>query len=172
MTEQLLNDWPGLTKQALNICEELNVRGLFDTNVNKRQFKALVKTACVKANNDELKQELHAYKKMAAIRDEIEQGNSYFFKETLFNVRTIFKFRVDMFQAKLNFKNNPQYREEKFLCDSCESEVDNNTHVLHCYSYAELREDKDLNNDVHLAQYLQKVAIGIQPYIRDVGLVV
>ena len=75
----------------------------------------------------------------------------------MFNVRTIFKFRVDMFQAKLNFKNNPQYREEKFLCDSCESEVDNNTHVLHCYSYAELREGKDLNNDVHLAQYLQKV---------------
>ena len=67
MTEQLMNDWPGLTKQALNICEELNVRGLFDTNVNKRQFKALVKTACLKANNDELKQELHAYKKMAAI---------------------------------------------------------------------------------------------------------
>ena len=44
-----------------------------------------------------------------------------------------------------------------YQSDSCMSEVDENTHVLYCPSYAELRENKNMNDDNHLAQYLQKV---------------
>ena len=43
------------------------------------------------------------------------------------------------------------------MCDSCMSQIDVNTHVLHCPAYAALRQDRDLNKDVHLAQYLQQV---------------
>ena len=43
------------------------------------------------------------------------------------------------------------------MCDSCESKVDDLSHVLFCPSYAALREDKRLNNDSDLANYLQKV---------------
>ena len=157
MTEQLKNDWPGLTKIASDISNELNVQGLFDHRINKKQFKQSVKKACIRASDDELKCQLNSYKKMSAIRDEITKGNGYFYNETLFNARRLFRFRVDLFEAKLNFKNNPQYRAEKYLCDSCESEIDQNTHVLFCSSYSALREGKDLNNDAHLAQYLQSV---------------
>ena len=94
---------------------------------------------------------------MSALRDELKKGNGYFFNETLSNARTIFRFRVELFEAKINFKNKPEYQKEKFLCDSCESEVDHNSHVLFCESYSSLRQDKDLNNDLHIAEYLQKV---------------
>ena len=57
----------------------------------------------------------------------------------------------------MNFKNNPEYKKEHYLCDSCMSQIDENTHVLYCPSYSMLRENKNLNDDTHLAQYLQKV---------------
>ena len=157
MNEQLLNDWQGLTKQAIQICEELNVSGLFDSRVSKRQFKVTVRKACQKYNDIELTNQINTYKKMSAIRDEVEKGNSYFFNEDLQTVRTVFRFRVDLFEAKYNYKNKQEYKKENYMCDSCMSQIDQNTHVLHCPVYATLRQDRNLNNDVHLAQYLQKV---------------
>ena len=62
-----------------------------------------------------------------------------------------------MIEAKMNFKSKPSYIREKFLCDSCESEVDTNSHVLYCESYKELREGKDISCDRDLAIYLRKV---------------
>ena len=96
-------------------------------------------------------------KKMSALRDEITKGNNYFYSESLFNARTIFRFRVDLFEAKSNFKHKPDYKKEKYLCDSCESEIDVNTHVLFCPSYSMLREERNLHDDGDLANYLQKV---------------
>ena len=93
--------------------------------------------------------------KMTAIRDEVTKGNNYMFKETLQKVRTLCRFRADLFEAKSNYKN--KFKNEGLLCDSCESEVDQNTHVLFCFAYAPLREGKCLNNDSDLAEYLSKV---------------
>ena len=92
---------------------------------------------------------------MSAMRDEVRKGNSYFFNETLKNVRTIFRFRADLFESKLNYKN--MYRDGNYLCDSCESESDDSTHVLFCPAYATLRQNKSLNCDLDLANYLQSV---------------
>ena len=115
----------------------------------------MVKKACSKQNDEDLKNQIKSYKKMSAIQDEVSKGNEYFFKETLTNVRTLFRFRVDLFEAKMNFKN--KYRNEGFICDSCESKVDQNTHVLFCSAYAKLRDGKSLNCDSDLAEYLGKV---------------
>ena len=107
--------------------------------------------------------QISTYKKMSAIRDEVKKGNSYFFKEALKNVRTHFRFRVDLYESKMNFKNKPEYKAEKYLCDSCESETDVSTHILFCPSYSVLREQKNLNNDRYQANYLKQVLeIGTQ----------
>ena len=84
-------------------------------------------------------------------------NNEVFCISSTLPVRTIFKFRVDLFEAKYNFKNKHEYKKENYMCDSCMSQIDHNTHVLYCPAYATLRQDRNLNNDVHLAQYLQKV---------------
>ena len=142
---------------ADKICKELEISGLYDPQVNKKQFKLAVKKACKLKSEREILAQIQSYKKMAAIKDEVQKGNTYFFTETLKNARTLFKFRVDMYESKMNYKNKPEYKAEKYLCDSCESEVDLSTHVLYCPSYASLRENKSLNNDSDLALYLQKV---------------
>ena len=47
-------------------------------------------------------------------------------------------------------------------CDSCQSSIETQDHVLWCLSYSTIREDKDISNDNDLANYLKQVLI-----IRD-----
>ena len=157
LDEQLSNDWDGLSKVAKQIEEELEISGVFNADVRKQSYKKVVKEACHKKNDESISNSINQYKKMSALRDELNKGNEYFFKDSLKDVRTLFRFRVDLFEAKKNFKNKKEYRDEKYLCDSCESEVDENTHVLHCRAYKDLREGKSMNNDEELCEYLQRV---------------
>ena len=126
-------------------------------NVTKAQFRKQVRESCRKVNDEELKQRISEYKKMKALKDEITKGNEYFFNQSLQNVRTLFRFRVELFPAKMNFKHNSEFKQEKYLCDSCQTQSDENTHVLYCESYKALREGLDVNNDSHLAWYLKQV---------------
>ena len=43
------------------------------------------------------------------------------------------------------------------MCDSCQSSVVENTHVIYCPSYKALREGRKLDEDTDLAMYLQEV---------------
>ena len=130
------NNWPGLSKIANNVMEELNITGVFYIRESKNEFKKKVKDICTKENDKSLKQMIDQYKKMKAMRDEIVKGNEYFFKESLGNIRTLFRFRVELFDAKGNFKNKKEVKEKgSLLCESCEKEVDENTHVLYCIAY-------------------------------------
>ena len=149
----------GLVADAVKISELLNVDGLFDEGISRNYFKSIVKKACIKASDNQLREEIQKYKKLSSLRDDVKKGNQYFFNETLQNARTLFRFRSEMFEAKINFKNKKEYKIEKYLCDSCESQIDVNTHVLFCPSYAELREGRDLHNDTDLAYYLQRVLV-------------
>ena len=138
--------------------EEFNITGVFDITESKKEFKKKVKDICTKENDKSLKQMISQYKKMKAMRDEIVKGNTYFFKESLRNIRTLFRFRVELFDAKGNFKNKKEVKEKgSLLCESCEKKVDENTHILYCSAYKELREGKSINNDTELCEYLQKV---------------
>ena len=82
------------------------------------------------------------------------KGNNYFFEQNLENIRSIFRFRIEMFEAKMNFKQKKEYKDEDYLCDSCQTKIDENTHVLYCEAYKSLREGLDVNNDSQLAWYL------------------
>ena len=55
----------------------------------------------------------------------------------------------------MNFKN--KYKQGGLNCDSCESESDSTTHILNCPTYSLLRENKSLNSDRDLCEYLKKV---------------
>ena len=57
----------------------------------------------------------------------------------------------------MNFHSDEHYRKELWKCDSCQSAIDTQSHVLWCRAYVKLRENKDLNNDQDIDQYLQEV---------------
>ena len=72
LSEQLKNNWGGLSEVGIKICNSLGIYGLFDPLVSKKQFKQTVnKKACSIANDNELKAQIQSYKKMVAMKDEI-----------------------------------------------------------------------------------------------------
>ena len=59
--------------------------------------------------------------------------------------------------TKFNYKNEPANRGSLWLCHSCQSSIETQSHVLWCPAYAELREGKDIYNDNDLIEYIKKV---------------
>ena len=56
----------------------------------------------------------------------------------------------------MNQKSNPEYARKLWLCDDC-GNVDSQSHIMWCPSYATLREELDINNDVDVVHYFQRV---------------
>ena len=44
-------------------------------------------------------------------------------------------------------------------CDSCQSEIDSQSHVMVCEAYKTLREGKNINDNKDITEYLMKVAL-------------
>ena len=81
-------------------------------------------------------------------------------------IQNLFKVEIKLLKfacnVKFNYKNDQQNSRELWKCDSCQSSIETQDHVLWCPAYATIREDKDISNDNDLANYLKQVLI-----IRD-----
>ena len=87
-----------------------------------------MKKACQEKNEQSIFSQIQNYK-MSALRDEIVKGNGYFYNENLKNARILFRYRVELYEVKMNFKNKSEYKmDDRYLCNSCESET--NSHIL------------------------------------------
>ena len=64
---------------------------------------------------------------------------------------------IELSYMKRRWTIKNKYKSEGYLCDSCESESETNSHILFCPSYALIRQNKDLNSDRDLADYLHRV---------------
>ena len=62
-----------------------------------------------------------------------------------------------MFDCKMNSMNNPAYKNEMWMCDSCESCIDSQSHILYCPAYEKLREGKNLSSDEDIVTYFREV---------------
>ena len=62
-----------------------------------------------------------------------------------------------MFPCKMNFSSSECFKAQIWMCDSCQTQIDSQSHVLFCPAYSKLREDKDINNDKDIAKYLSQV---------------
>ena len=69
----------------------------------------------------------------------------------------MFRVNSGLFPCKMNFRSDPRYSRELWLCDSCESQVDSMSHVTVCPAYQQLREGKDIGSDKDLVEYMTAV---------------
>ena len=82
---------------------------------------------------------------------------------TVLDARVNFSIRSSMFPAKLNYSSDPKNSAELWQCSSCMSgKIDSMSHILVCDAYADLRKDRDINNNTDLVNYMKSVLI-----IRD-----
>ena len=62
-----------------------------------------------------------------------------------------------MLNIKFNYKNDKLNAKELWNYDSCQSAIETQDHIIWCPAYADLREDKSLNNDNDLIVYFKEV---------------
>ena len=58
--------------------------------------------------------------------------------------------------VKMNYKGDPLYEKQLWKCDQC-CKMSSENHVIWRSGFSHLRENKDLNNDKDLCQYLHDV---------------
>ena len=71
--------------------------------------------------------------------------------------RINFKIRTEMLNFKFNYKSDPKNSACLWNCDSCQSAIETQDHILWCPSYSELREGKNLKSDKDIIEYFDKV---------------
>ena len=84
-------------------------------------------------------------------------------KEILSNTNIVqariqFSERVNMFYCKMNYQNDPVFKEQCWTCDSCQSAIDDMAHVMVCPAYQPLRQEKDMNLESDILEYLVAVS--------------
>ena len=85
------------------------------------------------------------------------ERKAYVSEMTMADARLNFKLRTHMLDVKFNYKNDKKYASELWKCDSCQTDIESQNHVLWCPVYKDLREGKDINNNKDLIEYMKKV---------------
>ena len=85
------------------------------------------------------------------------ERQSYFKEMNVIDIRIMFRIRTKMVPAKFNFKNMKNYSRELWKCDSCETAIESQSHILWCPAYQQFRAGKNLKSDKDLVQYMKKV---------------
>ena len=129
--------------------------------VSKNQFKTQVKKAIRNECENSLKDDMKSLNKLKTgpMPNESFEKKSYITDLLPLNAKELFKYRSRMPNIKFNYKNDKQFMQDLWKCDSCQTCIESQNHVLFCPSYSTLREDKNLDSDEDLSDYLKKVLI-------------
>ena len=145
------------------MCEILKDLGLPDItskerSMSKKQWKSLVKRTILTKNEEEIKVKLKKYSKLKddSIVDENFDKKSYLKSLNLMDSRLMYRIRSKTTGAKMNQKSDEDYSNELWKCEDC-GNVDTQSHILWCPSYAPLREDKNISEEKDLVDYFREV---------------
>ena len=91
---------------------------------------------------------------------EIFETKDYLKSMNVEDARVNFSLRSKMFDAKFNYRHNPKYAAQLWICGSCENgQIESQQHILHCDAYSDLRKDKDIGKVQDLVEYMKNVLI-------------
>ena len=157
--EQNKHGWPGLVAECKDIMKEWKVEDISKTEdtVSKSQWKNMIKKEAKIQNGKHLCETIKKSSKLEIMKQEIYEEKSYISDMKMHDARVNFSLRSRMFNCKMNYLNNPVFKAEMWRCDSCQSCVDSQSHILYCPAYQQLREGKSLSSDQDIVSYFKEV---------------
>ena len=157
-SEQVKYGFPGLAREAESMCQELDLPNIVRVNVDKQEWKGLVKRMAVKKHSEQLDKELEeGYSKLKDIRHEGFGCKEYLETKVIEKARMAFQIRTKMLDFKANYKNDYKYKAEKWKCEACGEEMETQAHVLQCLEYSKLREGRNMEEMEDQILYFQEV---------------
>ena len=160
---QIKFKFPGLTQECIELIKELGLPNIMSENdrekISKLKWKQLIKKAIMEKCESELKSEILKLKKLknGPMESETLKTKHYLKTNKLKDARILFKYRSKMLDFKFNYKNDVIYSKEMWSCDSCQSAIESQDHILWCPAYVDLREGKSINEDKDLIAYFAAV---------------
>ena len=159
-SEQLNSGWPGLLRDCENILERWDVPNILHENhqLSKYQWKTIINKEA-KIQNGKLLADMmkNGYSKLEVMKREAYEEKTYLKEMPMYNARINFSLRARTFPCKMNTMNNPKFKADMWRCDSCESCIDSQSHILYCPAYKELREGRTLSSDDDIVSYFRDV---------------
>ena len=157
--EQKNGGWPGLVAEGVQISRDWNIPDISepDIQISKLEWKNVVKKEAKNQNSKLLSDMIKKSSKLEEIKDEEYCEKKYLTEMNMHDARIHFSLRSRMFKCKMNFLNTPQFRAEMWRCDSCQSCIDSQSHILYCPAYQQLREGKTLTSDQYIVTDFKEV---------------
>ena len=154
--EQSDHGWPGLVTECGENLKQWNLKDIFE-KCTKSQWKNSVKKEAKVQNEDKLRKLIKKSSKLEIMKGESYGEKSYISDMKMQDARVKLSLRSRMYECKMNFLNNPVFKAEMWRCDSCQSCVDSQSHILYCPAYQQLREGKSLSSDQDIVSYFKEV---------------
>ena len=152
--EQVKNHWPGLASESVQLCNDLDLPNITTTVISQDEITRSI----AQGNKSELVKEMEKSSKIKDLVYEEYGRKEYLENYNITEARIKFSQRSGMFPCKINYRSDPSFKDELWTCDSCESAIDTMSHVMICPAYQQLREEKDINSDKDMVEYLVSVA--------------
>ena len=137
------------------MCETIGLPRIAKNTVSNDDIDNMVKSFC----KEKIENDMEGSSKVKDLVGETFERKEYFESKVVKQVRSMFSFRSHMYPCKLNFAHDPKFEHELWVCDSCQSEIDSQSHVMICPAYKQLRQGKDIFNNKDVAKYLVKVEL-------------
>ena len=156
--EQVRNNWPGLAREAEDICDQLGIEDVNETRLSKSQYSQVVDAAILYKEDKNMKSETSKSTKIRVICNERWGMKDYVKEGTLYSVRTTWEVRAFMLRVAGNYSHHTRYQATGWLCQGCRLQVrEDQDHLAQCEGYEDLRLGKDLEDNTDLVTFYRMV---------------
>ena len=158
LDEQIRHDWPGLAKEAKEICQNWKMENVTkeDEKIkSKKVWKRVIQKKAKEEEEKDLRGKMKKYQKLQDVIDEEYGKKPYLDEMTFKDAKLWFRIRSKMIKCKMNFSSDKKNSDTLWLCEC--GFVDTQSHLMWCQEHAYLREGRDLFSDQDILEYLKRV---------------
>ena len=158
---QKMYNFSGFVPEARSLLKFYGLPNIIDENhkFSKAVWKKRVREAIKCKFEEELKSLMSNYSKLKSspLMNENWETQSYIENMRLEDARTNFRLRCSMLRTvKMNQKSNAVFARQLWACNQC-GKIDSQSHIMWCPALASLREGLNIDNDLDVVHYYQKV---------------
>ena len=157
--EQKQQLWPGLATETKDICKDLDIEDVNETNLSKKEYKKLAVEATKKQDEKELRSLGEKSEKCNRILEDSYGKKEYFMNENIHKTRQYFRTRVNMHKFAGNFSKDRSFARTGWKC-RCGLEREEVSHLTSgtCPTYRDIYERySDLSSDDALTRFFGEV---------------
>jgi hypothetical protein len=160
--EQRRMAWPGLAREAAEICKQLDIENINEMDTGRESNKVYRKflvEKCRRLDEKRLRKLAEGKEKCDRIMSDVYGKKTYMTAKTISEVRKHFYTRVRMQPFGGNYSKDNRFRRTEWLC-RCKQEKEEESHLLtgDCPVYGDIRESyPDLVTDEDLVNLFTEV---------------